>query len=362
MVLWDAIRHQEAAVSALRGAQQRGRLAHAYLFWGLAGIGKLRSAQAFAQPLMCSRGATQPPCGSCRGCQRVARLTHPDLHIVLPARRSAADDSQKAIEEYARDPYHCIEIAPGASIGIERVRDLKVESSKARVETGSRVIILRDAERMTLEAAQAALKLIEEPQADTYLVLTCRDPAQLLPTIVSRCQRLRFGPLPRAFIEQVLSEACEVDPQRIPMLAGLARGSLGRAIRMCGEDVIAIRRAALELFERPLRDPVQVAERVRAVARAWDPRSARTTVDLLMTWYADILAVSAGLEDTAITNLDLREALSRRAAQLSVGEIKRRVGILEELQEAIERNVNPGLALQTALARIHRLIADQETC
>ncbi|MBD3236629.1 MAG: hypothetical protein GF330_07990 [Candidatus Eisenbacteria bacterium] len=353
MVLWERIRYQESAVGALREAHAHGRLAHAYLFWGLAGVGKLRAAVAFAQTLMCNAGGAAAPCGQCRSCEQVARLTHPDLHIVLPARRG--EETQKAIEEYARDPYHCLEISPGASIGIERVRGLKVESSKARVETGSRVIILRDAERMTIEAAQAALKLIEEPHAETYLALTCRDPAQLLPTIVSRCQRLRFRPLPQAFIEKALGEACEADQEQVRLISGLARGSLGRALQMCGQDLVAVRRAALELFERPLGDAAQVAERVRAVERTWDGRSARATIDLLMSWYADVLAVSQGVEGGAITHTDLRGALQRRAQRITVGEIRRRIDILEELAGAIERNVNPGLALQEALTRIHRI-------
>jgi DNA polymerase-3 subunit delta' len=318
----------------------------------------MRTAQAFAQLLMCTSEAGEAACGTCVGCERVVRFTHPDLHIVLPARRGGEADQQKALEEYGRNSYHCLQVPPSASIGIERIRSLKAESAKARVETGSRVIIIRGAERMTLEAAQAALKLIEEPQAGTYLVLTCRDSVQLLPTILSRCQRLRFRPLPRVFVEQVLKEELGCAEAQARMIAGLARGSVGRGIAMCSEDVLALRQHAIELFEVPARDPADVGRRVQSLGGAWNAEAARRLVDFLMTWYEDLLSVRVGLATEAITNADRLEALGERAGRISVAEIKRRIGILEEMIEAVEHNVNPALALQAALLRVNRLVAE----
>lgn len=356
MIWLDEIRHQETAIAALREAHDRDRLAHAYLFWGPEGVGKTRAAQGFAQLLLCT-APQHAPCGQCACCDRVARFTHPDFHVLVPWKRGAEAEIQGALETYGHDPYECLEITAGATIGIERIRDMKLESAKSRVETGNRVIVIRAAEAMTPEAAQAALKLIEEPQGGTYLVLTCIEPGRLLPTIVSRCQRLRFRPLPRAFLESVLGNL-GLDEQRARMIAGLARGSLGSALRMRAIDMIAMLRGALDLFERPAHTVAEVAQRVGAVERGWNTETALTTIDLLVSWQRDLLAVSCGFEEEDIVHTDHLAELRAESERMPVTEIRRRVEILEELSEAVERHVNPVLALQAALLRVNGLIED----
>ncbi len=361
-LLFDRVQHQAAAVAALRSAWERGRAAHAVLLWGPEGVGKTRAAHGLAQQLLCSSPAA--PCGRCSACRQVGRFTHPDIHVIL-AGRAEASDHQKALEAFAADLYHCWEMPANASIGIERIRALKAESSKTRVGTGNRVILIRDAERMTAEAAQAALKLIEEPQAGTYLILTCRDPEQLLPTILSRCQRVRFRPLPTSYIRDVLGRL-EHKPDRkrsgtdaLSALAAMAQGSLGRALSMAHEDLLALRAQGLDLFETRLGDLSAVRAKVRPLERPpgkhWNPERARVVVDILMRWYEDLLLVRGGVPVEQITNLDQRDRIQERARQITLAEIKHRIAILEELLAAIGQNVNPLLALQTALLRVNRL-------
>ena len=177
----------------------------------------------------------------------------PDLHLVLPAVRAEAGEPPAELEAYAQDPYACLRLPRLATIGIERIRGLKLESAKARVERDRRVIVLREAERMTPEAAQAALKLIEEPRPGTFLVLTADDPSHLLPTIVSRCQQTRFRPLPLEFIAQVLAERFSLEAGTARMVAGLAQGSLSRAQGLAEADAARLRDRAVALFERPPR-------------------------------------------------------------------------------------------------------------
>ncbi len=349
-VLLDLIRHQDAVVTGLREAWRRGKMPHAILLWGPEGVGRMRTAQGLAQLLLCREA--DPPCGGCVTCRRVARFTHPDLIVLAPVGRARAEEEpHKLLEAYGQDPYYCWRIPPQASIGIERIRELKGESSKARVEKGNRVVIIREAEQMTQEAAQAALKLIEEPRAGTYLVITCRDPQQLLPTIVSRCQRYRLKALPRDFIEEVLREQAGLDPAETRLAASLAHGSLGRALAHRDEDLAARRDQAVALFGPPLREPGAAAERVQALGRGWDAQSAVALVDLMMAWYEDLLLLGQGLPAESITNLDRLEQL--RKENLSVGEIKRRSLVLEELLEALRSNVNLVLATEGALLKLN---------
>jgi len=347
------IKHQDPALSALRAAHAQGRLAHAYLFWGPDGIGKTVAALGLAQMLLCRE--TSAPCGRCPECERVARLTHPDLHVLLPEVRSAKQDPRKELEAYGRDPYYCLQIARNASIGIERVRSLKLEASKARVERGGRVIFIRNADRMTLEAAQAALKLIEEPQADTFVVLTCTDPSHLLPTILSRCQRLRLRALPRAFIESILRDVRGASAAQARIVAGLADGRLCHALAWADGDVLAQRDEALALVEAPADSAAEIARRVQRLGRAWDPARADVTVDLLMSWYSDLLAAKVGGGDAVEVHRDRAADLEQQAARLPLEAIKARVQALEGLLRALKQNVNPALALEAALLAIHGL-------
>ncbi len=356
MNLLERIRYQPAVIAALRRARQSERLAHAYLFWGPEGVGKLRAAMALAQWVRCR--ASDPPCGVCSDCERIARFTHPDVHVIVVAQRGAGAELRPVLETYARDPYHCLQIPRGAAIGIEQIRSLKVESSMARVERGSRVIILREAERMTPEAAQAALKLIEEPRADTFLVLTSQDPGRLPLTILSRCQRLRFRPLPDAFIEEVLRERAEAGTAEIRLITGLAQGSLSRALALSEGDALSLRDAVVALFETSATDAGEVGQRVLAAAGSWDAERIRRAVDLLMIWYGDLVALRGGRPPETVVNRDQVAELQRQAGERSVGEIRRRMGILEELLEALDHNVNPVLALEASLLRIGRVVED----
>lgn len=356
MSLFDAITHQPAAVATLRRALSGGRLAHAHLFWGPEGVGKTRTALALAQAVFCTE--TPAPCGECADCRRVQRLAHSDLHLVLPAVRAEAGEAPAELEAYVQDPYACLRLPRLATIGIERVRGLKLESAKVGVQGDRRVIVLREAERMTPEAAQAALKLIEEPRPGTFLLLTADDPSHLLPTIVSRCQQTRFRPLPIEFIAQVLAERFSLEPGTARMVAGLAQGSLSRAQGLAEADAARLRDRVVALFEAPAPDAGEVARRVTALGASWNPDRARTAGDLLMTWYGDLVALKQGLDPGGRVHADRLDDLRCSADRLSVSEIRRRMTLLEEMLDAIEQNVNPALALEATLLRLHRLIGE----
>lgn len=117
---------------------------------------------------------------------------------------------------------------------------------------------------------------------------------------------------------------------------------------------------ALELFAVTYRDPAEVTGKVRALGRAWDTARARAAVDLLMMWYEDLLHLRLGLSEEDVANSDRLERLRAEASAAGAEEIKRRGRILEELLEAMERNVNPVLATETALLRLSRLAGERD--
>jgi DNA polymerase-3 subunit delta' len=345
---------QEEILGRLARARADDRLAHAYLFLGPRGCGKTRTALAFAQELLCQSDSR--PCGACSGCRRVFRLVHPDLHLIVPASRDEAEDHQgraDLLEAYAADRYHLLDYSDSASIGIDRIRQLKEEVAKSRVEADRRIVVLSGVGRMTEPAAQSALKLVEEPPPQTVLILTAEDASQCLPTLVSRCQRLRLRLLPRETLVRCLRDELGLDATKARLFAALAGGSLGRALELRAGDVLELRDKVLAAFEIPAKglSMPEVERRVQALERARATEQVRRAGELLLLWYEDLLGAQAGFAAESLANSD-RAAEARRAVEaLAASEIARRVRVAEEMIQAADHNVNPALAVHAAIMR-----------
>jgi DNA polymerase III delta' subunit len=215
-------RGQPAAVAAAR-AMLLGGMPHALLIVGPSGVGKATLADDIAAVLVCR--AEDPrvrPCRECRGCRAFEHGNHPDVHRLGPTGAGL--------------------VIPIGGRDERGIRDLVRDLSLLPVEGGARVAIVTDADRMTEDAQSAFLKTLEEPPAGTVLLLTATDEERLLPTIRSRCSRIRLGPVARSEVEQLLVEAGLADA---PLAARLARLSAGRP-----GDAVALARAPESLTIR----------------------------------------------------------------------------------------------------------------
>jgi DNA polymerase-3 subunit delta' len=347
------IRGHDEAIERLREAARADRVAQAYLFHGPRGVGKTRTALGFAQLLNCI--GPEPPCGACAACRKVGALIHPDVRLLFPATRdeeSHPEDLGRRLEEYGADRYHLLEFARNASIGIEKIRELKAEAAMSHAEGKRRVYILVEAQRMLEDAAQSALKLIEEPPPGTHLILTVEEPASLLPTIVSRCQQVRFRPLQRAAIGDLLARDIGLDLAASGLIAALADGSLGRALELKQESsIVQMRDAAVRMLD-VTSDPREIREKVGEWSKGLDPNTTRRNAELLLMWCHDLLCMKVGLPPESLLHADRQAELSRRAESLSVPTIRAWVDALEEWVTAADRNVHPMMAFHETLTRI----------
>ena len=199
------IRGQPQALAQLRRALSSQRVHHAYLFAGPAGVGKSEGALLFAQALLCR--ADSEGCGSCASCDRIARSIHPD---VLRLARDAASG--------------------GREIKVESLREL-CSALQLRSVEGHRqcVALLFEADALTISAQNALLKTLEEPPPNTTLILIASRELKLLPTIRSRCLRIRFGPLPEDLLAEQLQQQKKLTPEEARLIARLAGGSRSQA-------------------------------------------------------------------------------------------------------------------------------------
>lgn len=240
--------HGEARRAVGRSART-GRLPQSLLVHGPAGIGKERFGLWVAQLLVCT--AEQPrdePCGSCGACRWTEQLQHPDVHWFFPLPRPegastperlrAKLEEQRAAELQARraDPLYLPQYDKAPAYFLAAVQALQALASTRPASGRRKVFVVGDAEAMvpqesSPEAANAFLKLLEEPPADTVLVLTSSKPGALLPTIISRVLPVRLIPLGTPEVEEFLVRA-GVATDRASEIAALAEGAPGRAIRL----------------------------------------------------------------------------------------------------------------------------------
>ncbi|MEW5702625.1 MAG: hypothetical protein AB1792_10390 [Candidatus Zixiibacteriota bacterium] len=242
---------QTSAERTLRQAMRLDRLARSQSFVGPDGVGKWAAAQWVAQALLCRQTeVARRPCGECDGCRRVLSYTHPDWHALFPVPKETAEDDTAAFLEAKRaDPYAVIRFKKRPYITLERVRALITELNKTAVEGGAKVTIIAGAEQMAGDAQTILLKTIEEPPPSAYFILTSADPARLLPTVVSRCQRVRFAPVAPEIIAERLMNEQGINAERAEPIARLSGGGWGNALRLATEEAELWRRTVGTLWD-----------------------------------------------------------------------------------------------------------------
>ncbi len=362
--LHDVEGHERARRSLAR-AHGEGGIPAAMLFHGLRGVGKQRMALWTAQLQLCDDPGPEGPCGACRGCKLALGVEHPDLHWFFPLPRPkgvSGDRLADALESDRIDELIQRRKEPlRPSVGDE-LRGLylgvvQTIRRKARMQPtlgGDQVFILADAELMvpqesSPEAANALLKLLEEPPGRTRFILTSSEPGRLLPTIRSRSVPLHLARLPDRRVADFLARHTEADEETTRWAATLGQGAIGRALGFLpdGDEPGILegeRRKALELVEAAL-----APGRAPGYALALDhsPAGARKLVNLfgfVEEWLRDVSAVAAGAHDQVL-HRDLVDRLRSRveAAGVEPGDAAGALLAAEEARELARGNVNPQL-------------------
>jgi DNA polymerase-3 subunit delta' len=248
-----SIRAQPAAIDFLKSATAASRLATALLFEGPEGVGKERCALALAQRTVCLAPREDgDACGRCATCRAVDARKHPD--VIVLARDVDVLTQERQSSSEAR-----------TEIVVDKVRTLQRERLVYMPHGSCRWVIVRDAHELNASASNALLKTLEEPPVNTHFALITHRPSELLVTVRSRCQRVRFAPLPEAEVVAIL-RAVGVAESVAVEAARYAEGSARRALAMADPELLASRRSWLEQLLAALRAAkpgaiVDVAER-----------------------------------------------------------------------------------------------------
>ncbi len=329
MMLLRGVRGQEQADRLLGSALADGRLAHAYLFAGPEGTGKLTSALALAAAVMCRESDTW--CGTCRNCARVAGMDHPDVRMTIPSKKSTApEELADLMRTRAGDGITPLRMPGNSYIGIDHVRELEARMARPAFESGWRVEIIVDAHRMTEQAANALLKSLEEPPEDTLIILLTSAIQWLLPTIRSRAHLVRFGRVEPGLIADELLRRCRVDPKTAERLAAASDGSPGRALKMAsdGESPTSDAAEILRGLSKTESD-AELLELAGSLAKTAGSDGARDLVAGLRSLVHDMVRASSGAgplyhvgSDLPEPGLPAGEAAGSAEAALATAELR----------------------------------------
>ena len=309
---FDSIRGQDHAVGILKRSLAANRVAHAYLFEGVDGCGKTLTALSLVEALFCG---SAEPCGTCPACRKMAGRQHPDLHHRAP---------EKGV------------------INTERIRKIQKELSLRPVEAPKKACIVSQADRMNQNAANAFLKTLEEPPGSAVLILLSDTPTALLPTILSRCQRLRFNPLSLEIVAGLLI-AQGLPAEQAHSAASLAEGSMAKALAISREGFLARRKEIIEqvigLSPREFGILTATAERL-----GHEREQAQEVVEVLTLFFRDVMLFRHG--SGPLVNADLQGVVARTATALSARGIMERLEAVTRAGRSLLRNVNPRLTLE----------------
>lgn len=274
---WDRIRGHENIIRSFDAAWRKGRLGHSFLFIGPAGVGKQTAGRELARALLCEELDKELcACGQCASCKLVDAGTHPDLILATRPEESLV-------------------------ISIESMRETIEHLSLKPARGGRKVLILDDADDMSDQAANAFLKTLEEPPTHSILILIGgRSIDQQLPTIVSRCQVVSFGPISSKHVLSYLREHGVTDAAQLERLVRMGGGSIGQALALNDPALWAFRQTLLAAVSK---DPVEAF----ALATQWNQfdedagkeggvrrRRASLVLTLLLGLFQDALRILHG--------------------------------------------------------------------
>ncbi len=315
------IKGQDRPVEILKSALRNSSVAGAYLFVGQEGIGKYLVALNFAKAINCL-DLKDDACDTCPSCLKIDKRQHPDVHFV------EAQDSE--------------------AIKIEYIRDLKKDISLRPYEAKKKVFIINDAHNLTAEASNALLKVLEEPPKNSLIILISSKTALLFKTIISRCQILKFHPLNRMQLQEVLKKDYRLGSDSAHFLAYFCEGRIGNALRLKDGDILRNKNMIIDeftIFNRPnFINTLSMQNR----------QDLRSSLNILVAWFRDLYLIKIGMPYSELINLDRKDELLKFMSSYSWLDLDEILNSISDSLLYLEQNINIKLMLSNLTAQLNK--------
>ncbi|MDQ0430911.1 DNA polymerase-3 subunit delta' [Planomicrobium stackebrandtii] len=316
---------QPVVMKRLQGAYAKDRLAHAYLFEGPAGSGKKEITHFFVKLLLCESPVQNVPCETCRSCQLYNSGNHTNVIFIEP---------------------------DGQNIKIDQIRELIFKLNKTGLNTGRKIYVIEQADRMNNSSANALLKFLEEPEFNVTAILLTERLNALMSTIRSRCQLVSFRPLSRPKLMEKLMEGGMTESMAATV--SMLTQSEEEAVALSQDEQFAqARKTVLKLVEVA---GSNVHEALLMLQAEWLPlfkekEDAERGLDMLLFAYRDIASVKAGLE-TARTYPDMEETWKQMALQRSFTVLSKQLQAVLQAKQQLPRNMNRTLLMEQLMLNL----------
>jgi len=262
----------------------------------------------------CTGVAADKPCGSCSSCIRTKSGNHPNIEIVRPT---------------------------GLSIKIKQIRQIISDTAKKPFESGYKVIIIENAEKMTHDAQDAFLKTLEEPPENTVFLLLAENQNLLLPTIVSRCQVYQFKPVAAKEIKDFVEARYDFSSADIDAAVRYSKGVVGKVLELLQDkERYKAHTVFIDILEKALLGNGSEAQ-LMASAVAESKDEAERFMEFSLTWFRDVMVLreSQGAYEQLIINVDSVEKLSRHNSALTEGKLNSIIDIIKSTARYVKYNV-----------------------
>lgn len=320
---WEHIIGHQEQIAALVRLIKTGREPHALLLIGSAGIGKGSVAAAWAAALLC-QDDNHRPCGRCNACRQLAAKNHPD--------------------------YVCFE-NDQSSIKIEPLRRLQSEAARVPVMGGYRVVLIEDAERLTLPAANSLLKILEEPSPRLAFVLTAVSEHSLLTTVVSRCQRLQLQPVSGAALAAALVARGHTK-DNADRAARLSGGRLNKALAFLAPDGLVVREQAVAVLRHVAPERTLLSWNQLLQLDGIQAEAMAEIVKQLVLLLRDVLLLTTGCDTRLLFNPDIKQQLSELANTWTTEQTSQSLTVAMSTAAAFSGNANARLLSEALLLRL----------
>lgn len=304
-------------------AIENHKISHAYILTGEAGMGRKSIANAFAMTLLCEKGGNEP-CMVCHSCKQVLGGNHPDLIYVTHSK-------------------------PG-SIGVDDIREQINDTIMIRPYSSYyKIYIVDEAEKMTVQAQNALLKTIEEPPAYAIIILMTTNEETFLPTILSRCIKLKLKPLKDQTISSYLTESMGISENQADVFAAFARGNLGKAIHLASsEEFKLLYREVLTLLKNVKEmDIAMLLDYIKKMQE--ENLILDECLDFMQLWYRDILMYKVTKDMNCLIFKEEYTAVSRLCQNSSYEGLEAVLNAIDKAKARLAANVNTELALELML-------------
>lgn len=316
----------------LRRLIQQRRLPNSLLFVGPEGVGKKQFAIETARALLCGERTDGEACGACSSCQRAVKISPPNS--------DKAEDFDRII--FSEHPDVGVIFPLKRNVRIAAIRDLEREANFNPYEASARVFIIDDADLMKDAAANALLKTLEEPPATTHIILVTARPDVLLPTIRSRCQTIHFAPIERKAIEEYLIETCAFSHNEARLAAGVAHGSIGRAVEIDVAKYREMRDRAVRVLRSALidNDTAALLKIAEELNDAKNKENFEPNLDILEAVVRDVWRLACGVDASKLLDPEMAQSYQGLARLAEPSRFANWLGEIELLRRNLAVNIN----------------------